>query len=141
MMKKFTLVSIFASLLLLTSGSNAVTLQQVFNASPQLANFTPGPYALHISDAEATVKIDGKLWEVRYATYTDASGAARHRTLQQLADDYNVEDQEGKEFEVNPALKTTTWFASDSMKNDGIYYTVSIKSLETGIPCIGCEVD
>lgn len=128
-----------AALLFLPFASEAVTLQQVFDASSKLAKFTPGPYALHISDQEATVRVDGKLWEVRYVSYTDEKGKARHRSLQQLAKDYNFAGQEGKEFEVNPALKTTTWFPSDEMKEEGIYFTVSIKSLESNIECIGCE--
>ena len=138
MIEKSTFLAVI-SLLALPFSVEAITLQQVFNVSPKLTNFTPGPYALHISEQEATVKVDGKLWEVRYVTYTDVKGNARHRTLQQLAKDYNFAEQEGREFEVNPALKTITWFSTDAMKDKGIYYTVSIKSLESNIECIGCE--
>ena len=107
----------------------AVSLQQVFKASPKLANFKPSPLALHCSDEEAMVRVDNKVYELRYITYSDVDGKALTRTLQQLARDYNFMNQEGRPYEVNPIVTTTTWIASDQLKEDGIYYTISIKEI------------
>lgn len=128
--------SLFA---LFTPQAFSVSLQQVFEASPKVADFRPGPYALHLTPTEATVRIDGKLWEVRYVTYTDVEGKARLRSLRQLANDYGFEHEEGQDFKANPLVTTTTWVAPDHMKEEGIYYIVSIKQLERNLECIGCE--
>lgn len=104
------------------------TLGNIVDSCKRIADLPSSLKCLHTSDSECLVNIQGQLFEIRYVTYLDTV-----RPIAPLFGDFvdaeKLRDLVGVYKEINPGLHVYAFMQSDSIKEKGIYFTVSLRPI------------
>lgn len=131
MLKKIyiQLTTFVTALMISTLCFAQLTLQEVFEAAPDVAAFTASDMAFHATKENVVRTIGGKRWEVRYFTFTDGKKSLPEVSFKEMIARKGLLDMKAKSFAVNPYLTTWTFTQNEDLKNESIYFTLSLREI------------
>ena len=108
----------------------SLTLQDVLNANPEIADFTPSEFAFHVSEDQSVRTIKGEKWELRYFTFTDGKKQLADMPFKTLISQKKLQDMKIKSMPVNPYLMIGMFAQPEALSKDGIYFTLSLRKID-----------
>ena len=124
--KAFALIPM-VMLFISTGHASSLTLKAVLNSFPQIANFKPSPYVLHITKGQAIKNINGKQYELRLCQFElNKPSEFQNKTLRTVIETKKLLSLKAKM--RNDGHGKVEYFTSpQGMKKEGIHFLLSLR--------------